>query len=48
MSFDFDVSKVLQYGYNIFGSLQGMMYLFIGAAFAVWLIFKIIKSAKGD
>lgn len=48
MSFNFDVTKVMQYAYNIFGSLQGMMYVFIGASFAVWLVFKIIRSAKGE
>jgi hypothetical protein len=48
MSFNFDIPKVLQYAYNIFGSIQPMMYVYLGAGFAVWLVFKIIKSARGD
>lgn len=48
MSFDFDISQILQYSYNIFGSLQGMLYLFLGASFAIFIIAKILKTVRGD
>lgn len=47
MSFDIDIEQILQFGFNIFGSFLPVIYLFVGAAFAIFVIFKIIKNVQG-
>jgi hypothetical protein len=47
MSFDIDIQQILQFGFNIFGSFLPVIYLFVGAAFAIFVIFKIIKNVQG-
>jgi hypothetical protein len=42
------MTQVLQYAYNIFGSISPMIYLYLGAAFAIFVVARIIKVAKGE
>jgi hypothetical protein len=46
LSFDLDMTQILQYAYNIFGSLQGMLYMFLGAALAIFILAKILKTIR--
>ena len=47
VSFDIDMGDIMQFGFNIFGSFLPVVYLFIGAAFAIFVIFAIINRATG-
>jgi len=48
LSFNLDIQSILQYSYNVFGSFMPLVYLFVGGAFAVWLIKKIIDATRGS
>jgi hypothetical protein len=38
---------ILQYAFNMFASFLPLVYLFAGAAFAIFVLFKIIDKVKG-
>lgn len=46
MSFDFDVTEVLRYAFNTFGSVQPILYLFVGAAFAAFVLGILLKVLR--
>lgn len=48
LSFDMNMGPILQYATNIFGSVMPVIYLFVGAAFAIFIISKLLKVAKGE
>lgn len=48
MSFDVPMDQVLQYAFNIFGSVSPLIYLFVGAAFAIFILSKILAAVKKD
>ncbi|MNW41501.1 hypothetical protein D3C74_186420 [compost metagenome] len=47
LSFKLNMADVLQYGFNIFGSFLPLVYLFAGAAFALFIIFAVIDKVRG-
>lgn len=47
MSFDLDMQPLLQYAYNIFGSALPMVYLFVGAAFGLYILHSLVRIARG-
>lgn len=42
LSFNIDIAQILQYAYNLFASMSPMVYLYVGAAFALFIIAKLI------
>lgn len=48
MTFDLDVGQILQYGYNMLSSFLPVIYLFVGAAFALFVIGKLIAMARNN
>jgi hypothetical protein len=46
MSFSLQISQILQYAYNIFASALPVIYLFIGGAFAVFVLVKLLNLAR--
>lgn len=46
ISFTLQISTILQYAYNIFASALPVVYLFIGGAFAVFVLAKLLNLAK--
>lgn len=46
MSFSLQISQILQYAYNIFASALPVIYLFIGGAFAVFVLAKLLNLAR--
>lgn len=51
MSFDLDMTTILRYSFNVFGSTLPILYLFVGAAFGAFvlgLLIKIIKDNRGS
>lgn len=47
MSFDLNVSTILKYAYNVFASADPILYLYVGAAFGVFILAKLVNMAKG-
>lgn len=47
MSFDMDIQKILQYAYNVFASVNPVLYLYVGAAFGAFLIGKLLHIMRG-
>lgn len=47
MSFEIDTKPILQFGFNLFGSFLPLIYLFVGSAFAIFVIFAIINKVRG-
>jgi hypothetical protein len=43
MSFDIDIPTLLQYAFNIFASILPLLYLFVGAGFAIFIFGKLIQ-----
>jgi len=41
------MTQILQYAYNIFASSLPLVYLFVGGAFAAFVLGKILGLAKG-
>lgn len=48
MSFTVDISAVLQSAFNFFGSFLPLIYLFVGASFALFVIGGVLKLTKGQ
>jgi hypothetical protein len=48
MSFDLNIGQIMQYAFNLFASVLPLIYLFAGAAFAVYIVMKLIAIAKGS
>lgn len=48
MSFDLNIGQIMQYAFNLFASVLPLIYLFAGAAFAVFIVTKLIAIAKGS
>lgn len=46
LSFDVDMNSVLKYAFNIFGSSVPILYLFIGAAFAGFVLSVLLRVIK--
>lgn len=46
MSFSLQITQILQYAYNIFASALPVIYLFIGGAFAVFVLAKLLNLAR--
>lgn len=42
------MADILQYAYNVFGSFLPLVYLFAGAAFAIFVLFAIINKVRGE
>lgn len=40
------MSQILQYAYNIFASALPVVYLFVGGAFAAFVLAKLLTLAK--
>lgn len=47
MSFSMSIGQILQYAYNIFASSQAILYLFIGASFGIYVLNRLLATAKG-
>ncbi|HHT7203775.1 MULTISPECIES: hypothetical protein [Bacillales] len=47
MSFTLQVQQIMQYAYNIFASALPVVYLFIGGAFAAFVLAKLLHLARG-
>ncbi|WP_175406395.1 hypothetical protein [Bacillus sp. FJAT-27264] len=47
MSFTLDMSSVLQYAFNLFGSFLPMAYLYLGAGVALYILFTVIDRVRG-
>lgn len=47
MSFTLAIRDILQYAYNIFASALPVLYLFIGGAFAAFVLMKLLQMVKG-
>lgn len=48
VSFDLNIGQIMQYAFNLFASVLPLIYLFAGAAFAVFIVMKLIAIAKGS
>lgn len=46
MSFSLQMSQILQYAYNIFASSLPLIYLFVGGAFAAFVLSKVLNVVK--
>jgi len=46
ISFTISIPQILQYAYNIFASALPMIYLFVGGAFAAFVLAKLLHLAK--
>jgi len=47
ISFTLAIPQILQYAYNIFASALPVIYLFIGGAFAIFVLSRLLNLAKG-
>lgn len=47
MSFSISIAQILQYAYNVFASSQAIIYLFLGASFGIFVLNKLLATAKG-
>lgn len=43
MSFSLQIQQILQYSYNIFSSALPIIYLFVGGAFAAFVLGKVLN-----
>lgn len=48
LSFDLEIGQILQYAFNIFSSLNPMLYLYLGASFAIFVFVSIYRAVKGS
>ncbi|WP_179088785.1 hypothetical protein [Paenibacillus odorifer] len=48
MSFKLDMSSILQYSYNLFGSFSPLVYLYAGSAVALFILFTVIDRVRGS
>lgn len=46
MSFDLNTASIIKYAYNIFASADPILYLYIGAAFGIFILAKLVNMAK--
>lgn len=46
MSFDMNMTPILQYAYNLFASGQPILYLFIGASFGIYVLRNLLGLAR--
>lgn len=46
MSFTMAIGDILQYSYNIFASALPVIYLFVGGAFAAFVLGKILNIIR--
>ena len=46
MSFTLAIQDILQYSYNIFASALPMLYLFVGGAFAAFVLGKVLNIIR--
>lgn len=46
MSFTLVIRDILQYAYNIFASTLPVLYLFIGGAFAIFVLAGLIRMVR--
>jgi hypothetical protein len=46
MSFDLNVTQIIKYAYNVFASADPVLYLYIGAAFGIFVLAKLVSMAK--
>jgi hypothetical protein len=46
MSFTLVIGDILQYAYNIFASALPVLYLFIGGAFAAFVLMKLLQMVR--
>lgn len=41
------VSDIIKYAYNVFASADPILYLYVGAAFGIFILTKLVAMAKG-
>lgn len=46
LSFTLEISRILQYAYNIFASALPVLYLFVGGAFAAYVLGKLLMMVR--
>ncbi|MCU4936944.1 hypothetical protein P9027_31375 [Bacillus thuringiensis] len=46
MSFDLGVNQIIRYAYNTFASADSVLYLYVGAAFGIFVLAKLVSMAK--
>jgi len=46
MSFSLQIPQIMQYAYNIFSSALPMVYLFVGGAFAAYVLGKVMNIIR--
>ncbi|HDR4573548.1 TPA: hypothetical protein QCQ70_004372 [Bacillus cytotoxicus] len=46
MSFDLPINQVIRYAYNTFSSSDAILYLWIGASFAAFVLGKILGVVR--
>ncbi|MFH5781823.1 hypothetical protein [Heyndrickxia oleronia] len=46
MSFDLSVTSIIRYAYNVFASADVILYLFVGAAFGIYILAKLVNMVR--